>query len=683
MRRPVPLLPSPSKPAESQTAAVVTQTEIVLRKRKRPVSSACEECRKRKSKCNVPWPCTPCLHRNTDCHFGPKADLEMHHRALQRKYSDVQAENTHFQAVYSLLREKPENIALAILRRIRAGTDPDAILSLMENGDLLMQLHLAPSSQFRYAFPYRSALPSIPVGTKSAYMEALALEAPYPGQEPSEPCDYQPISDLEAPRYMPYHSAKLVEPMLDIATISAWTTVCTDESLLHSLMEAYILHIYSAFPFFHKDCFIRDLVSGSKRFCSSLLVNAVLAHACHATPKCAHRNEHWNPQNIGYLFLAEARRLLELETARSKITTVQAMLVMNIIMNDHGVDGASYQYLTKAVALAKRMGLFNSPSDDMEHDVDPSTKVVREVTAWALFAWQGVMSSMLYEPPLITEPPQTSYPDPFEMPSWYSDLRVRYPSSQEVISTRNHQTFKAYLEFWAIFNDIASVSFPPGRDRSFSLSQAVDFYARSRSWFEGLPNDLQPGKIVLPCQLKLHIQYWLLLMDLFKPFADWDQRMEGLDKTSSEIYRDARWNQAYVLRIYYLRHGTEAYDCWFSMFLFKLGFVALQEVASSSDRDASLSNLILALTSLDNQGKCCFMSEFTLRTICAQMRSEDLAIFKQFATFEDLDDPQAIASRMSLIRSNWPVNMDFAKRERKSLRDVAAEAIGMGMTDDE
>jgi hypothetical protein len=88
---------------------------------------------------------------------------------------------------------------------------------------------------------------------------------------------------------------------------------------------------------------------------------------------------------------------LELETARSKITTVQAMLVMNIIMNDHGVDGASYQYLTKAVALAKRMGLFNSPSDDMEHDVDPSTKVVREVTAWALFAWQGWFS---YVPPL-------------------------------------------------------------------------------------------------------------------------------------------------------------------------------------------------------------------------------------------------------------------------------------------
>ncbi|KAH7169062.1 hypothetical protein DER46DRAFT_624358 [Fusarium sp. MPI-SDFR-AT-0072] len=522
MRRPVPLLPSPSKPAESQTAAVVTQTEIVLRKRKQPVSSACEECRKRKSK----------------------------------------AENSRFQSVYSMLREKPEDVALAIFRRIRTGADPDAILSSMEDGDLLMQLHLAPSSQFRYTFPCRT-------------------------------------------------------------------------------------------------------------------------HACHATPTVAYRNEHWNPQNIGYIFLAEARRLLELETGRSKITTVQAMLVMNITMNDHGVDSASYQYLTKAVALANLMGLFNSPSEYMEQDADQDIKVVREVTAWALFAWQGIMSSMFHEPPLVKEPPQTSYPDPVKFPFWYGDLWIRYPSSQEPISTKYHQTFKAYLEFWTIFNEIALVLFRPGKIRSLYLGQAVEFYARLRSWFDGLPDDLHPRKIVLPFQLKLHIQYWALLMDLFKPFAGWDDLTKALDKTPSEIYGDARRNQELVLRIYYLRHGTETHDCWLSMFLLKLGFLALQEVASSSDHDNSLSTLILALTSLDNQGKCYFMAEFTLRTICAKMSSRDLEIFKQFATFEDLDAPQAIASRISLIKSNWPVNMDFAKQERKNIRDVAAEAIGMDLTDDE
>lgn len=119
------------------------------------------------------------------------------------------------------------------------------------------------------------------------------------------------------------------------------------------------------------------------------------------------------------------------------------------------------------------------------------------------------------------------------------------------------------------------------------------------------------------------------------------------------------------------------------MFLPRLGFLALQEVASSSDDGDSLATLILALTSLDNQGKCYFKAEFVLRTICAQMRSRDLETFKQFATFEDLDVPEAIASRLGLIKSNWPVRMDFTKEDRKNIRDVAAEAIGMKLMDDE
>ncbi|KAF4497372.1 nitrate assimilation regulatory nirA [Fusarium agapanthi] len=698
----VPLLPGPAKPVETEPTTIVTQTEIVLRKRVRPVSAACDECRKRKSKCNVPWPCEPCVRRNSECQFDPKADLQILYRALQRKFTEMNIDKGRLESVVLMMREKPEDVALAIFRRIRTGSelDLDAILSSIEGGDLLMQLHLAPASEVRYPFPSRTALPGIFAKTKSAYTESLALEAPYFGSEAPQTFDARLISYLEAPKYMPYHSAKLVEPLLDYATISRWTNVCTDELLLHSLMEAYFLHIYSAFPFFHKECFLRGLGSGSHRFCSNLLVNAILAHACHATPTVAHRNEHWNPQTLGYTFLAEARRLLDLETRRPKITTVQAMLVMNITMNDHGVDGASYHYLLQAVSLGKLMGLFNSPSENMEQNGDQDVKVVREVTAWALFAWQGwssyvpslnlklsfenrIMSSMIQELPWIKDPPQTSYPNPAQCPFWYGDIWVRYPSSREPIATKYYQTFKAYLEFWTIFNDIAGVLFSPVQVRSLYLGQAVEFYARLRSWFDGLPDDMHPGKIVLPFQLKLHIQYWALVMDLFKPYAGWDDLTKELDQTPSEIYRNARRNQELVLRIYYLRHGTETHDCWLSMFLVRLGFIALQEVASSSDENDSLATLILALTTLDNQGKCYFKAEFTLRTICLQMRSRDLETFKQFATFQDLDIPEAIASRIGLIKSNWPVNMGFAKQERKNIREVAAEAIGMNLMNDE
>ncbi|CCT69860.1 related to nitrate assimilation regulatory protein nirA [Fusarium fujikuroi IMI 58289] len=674
----VPLLPGPARPVETQTTTPVTQTNIVLRKRLRPVSAACDECRKRKLKCNVPWPCEPCVLRNSECQFGQKPDIQMLYRALQRKFTEMNGDKDRLDSIVTMMREKPEDIALAIFRRVRTGADLEAILNSVEGGDLLMQLHLAPSSQFHYTLPNRCALPGIFAKTKSVYMDSLAFEAPYFSPESPQTFDARLISYLEAPKYMPYYSARLVEPLLDCATISRWTNVCTDEPLLHSLMEAYFLHIYSAFPFFHKECFLRGLGSVSRHFCSSLLVNAILAHACHATPMVAHRNEHWNPQTLGYMFLAEARRLLELETGRPKITTIQAMLVMNITMNDHGVEGAAYQYLTKAVALAYLMGLFNSAS---EQEADQDVKVVFEVTAWALFAWQGIMSSMLQQSPLVKQPPQT--PHPAEFPFWYGDIQLRYPSSQEPVSTKYHQAFKAYLEFWTIFNDIGLFLFRPVQVRSLYLGQAVEFYVRLRSWFDGLPDDLYPGKIVLPFQLKLHIQYWALVTDLFKPFTGWDDPTKSLGQTPSEIYADARRNQELLLRIYYLRHGTETHDSWLSMFLPRLGFLALQEVASSSDDGDSLATLILALTSLDNQGKCYFKAEFTLRTICAQMCSRDLETFKQFATFQDLDVPQAIASRLGLIKSSWPVNMDFTKEERKNIRDVAVEAIGMNLMDDE
>ncbi|KAF5246727.1 hypothetical protein FANTH_6797 [Fusarium anthophilum] len=697
----VTLLPGPAKSVETEPTTVVTPTEIVLRRRDRPVSAACDECRKRKSKCNVPWPCEPCVRRNSECQFDPKADLLILHRALQRKCTELSIDNGRLESVLLMMREKPEDVGLAIYRRIRTGSklDVDAILSSIESGDLLMQLHLAPASEVRYPFPSRAALPDIFAKTKSAYTESLVLEAPYFDSEAPQAFDARLISYLEAPKYMPYHSAKLVEPLLDNATISRWTSVCTDEPLLHSLMETYFLHIYSAFPFFHKECFLRCLSSGSHRFCSKLLVNAILAHACHATPTVAHRNEHWNPQTLGYTFLAEARRLLDLEPGRPNVTTVQAMLVMNVTLNDHGVDaGASYRYLLEAVSTARIMGLYDSPSENMEQNADQDGKVVREVTAWALFAWQGwssyvpplnlklnfenrVISLMIQELPWIKDPPQTPCPDPAQCPFWYGDIWVRYPSSQEPIATKYYQTFKAYLDFWAIFNDIAGVLFSPTQVRAIYLSQAVEFYVRLRSWFNGLPDDMHPGKIVLPFQLKLHIQYWALVMDLFKPYVGWDDLTKALDQTPSEIYINARRNQELVLRIYYLRHGTETHDSWLSMFLVRLGFIALEEVASSSEENDSLTTLIFALTTLDNQGKCYFKAEFTLRTICLQMRSRDLETFKQFATYQDLDAPEALASRIGFVKSNWPVHMDFAKRERKNIREVATEAIGMNLMD--
>jgi hypothetical protein len=177
----------------------------------------------------------------------------------------------------------------------------------------------------------------------------------------------------------------MVDPLLDNANILAWTTIKTSESFLHGLMEAYFLHKYPIFVQFHKDLFLGDLKAHRHRFCSRLLVHAILAAACHAAPDLPGRNEYWNPNNIGYLFQAEAKRLLELEVGKDKITTIQALLVLNLNINEQGMDKISHSYHVQAIEMAHRMGLFSRSTDTQSKD----WRIARDFTAWSMFSWQS------------------------------------------------------------------------------------------------------------------------------------------------------------------------------------------------------------------------------------------------------------------------------------------------------
>ena len=83
-----------------------------------------------------------------------------------------------------------------------------------------------------------------------------------------------------APYLRPRHAAEIMDPRLDTVKPSMWTNVSTDDNLMRAILRAYFLHEYDYLPIFHKDHFLDDMVQGSNRFCSPLLVNAVLALGC-------------------------------------------------------------------------------------------------------------------------------------------------------------------------------------------------------------------------------------------------------------------------------------------------------------------------------------------------------------------------------------------------------------------
>jgi len=101
--------------------------------------------------------------------------------------------------------------------------------------------------------------------------------------------------------------------------ILRWTSVTSDNKLLGCLLGRYLLYSCNVILPLPKDIFLQDMAVGRTNYCSSPLVNAVLAEAIHeclltsisiqTTDNTPNRTKSWIPQSLLYEFLAESKRL--------------------------------------------------------------------------------------------------------------------------------------------------------------------------------------------------------------------------------------------------------------------------------------------------------------------------------------------------------------------------------------
>jgi hypothetical protein len=95
----------------------------------------------------------------------------------------------------------------------------------------------------------------------------------------------------------------------------------------------------------------------------------------------------WNPATLQYRFLAEARRLweLELSTEPMRITTLQAAVVLSLVHDANSSDKIGLTYLKQAIQAGHKICLFSQPAPSL----DVQEQHVRVVTAWCLFGLQA------------------------------------------------------------------------------------------------------------------------------------------------------------------------------------------------------------------------------------------------------------------------------------------------------
>ncbi|KAF4975354.1 hypothetical protein FDECE_18583, partial [Fusarium decemcellulare] len=289
--------------------------------------------------------CSACVRFTTACQYATIPD-ETHSQALKRKYDETKDRNEVLEELFHFLQSKPEKEAFELFRRIRAKDDAESIVKHVKDGNLVLQLALTPESRFRYQFPHVKEMPRFLQTPDNPYVDSMVYEWTVGGLSTSQSQSRQGSGreiESQSPYLKPFHAAVLVDPLLDSVKPSIWTSVSTDDDLMRDLLAAYFLR----------------------------------------------RADYWNPQSLGYKFLAEAKRLWDLEGQQSKLTAIQAALFLNRTCNMDGADAIGCWYTSRAVDMARELELFTVPNKAMSQEM----RIAREFTAWTLFCWQGYVKS--------------------------------------------------------------------------------------------------------------------------------------------------------------------------------------------------------------------------------------------------------------------------------------------------
>ncbi|KAF5559410.1 nitrogen assimilation transcription factor nirA [Fusarium phyllophilum] len=462
----------------------------------------------------------------------------------------------------------------------------------------------------------------------------------------------------------PYHAGVMVDPHLDQIKAADWTSIIKDNMSLRKLLQTYFLAEYTFFPAFQKDYFLKDMASGRKEYCSSLLVHAILASACHGYSGTSHRSRFWNPETLGYQCLAEASRLWELEIGHAQLTTIQAAIVLAIVYDANGRDEEGRAYLAQAVAAAHAMQLLSPQKNGDDREFNS-----RAVTAWALFGLQAVHSFHVFKAPLLSMPPSIPLP---EQDNCYGDFVLRFPAAKGPVSVNYANTFRTLSEFRLIMNDVAAVFFSDLKNTpDATVNRIKGFCIRLDSWYQNLPPDLKPREISFPWQLKLHMHYYQLIVFLLETL-----RMTStpalVDESVHRVLSDAKIRIETLIRLYYLRHGFESYDIFVISLLAFIGFMQAKTLVSSETAglESRRSTVVLAAKGLQDQSQNCYLARLVLRILKGSVGSENQFLLKEMDDEEEDEEAERVMEEQ--VKSSWPIDLEWidVDPEKKRLENL-------------
>lgn len=478
-------------------------------RKRRCISTACVACRKRKSKCDGAVPsCAACASvYGTECIYDPNSD---HRRkgVYREKVDSMKAGSSTLQILIEAILNATEEQAFTIVKKIRTCDSLDTVAE-----EILRQEDQDEEDEEGREAGYESSGSLTVEGERDLARKMGELRV-----------ENGSVRYIGGTSHLIYHGGSYVgindeqngddfAPGTD--PITTWTRVTDDAQLITFLINKYFHYHYPYFTTLSKKLFLRDFLKGtaglertSTVYCSSLLVNAMLALGCHFTDIPEAYGTPGDNRTKGDGFFAEAKRLIieNGEYEKPRLVTVQALALMSVREAGCAREDKGWVYSGMSFRMAQDIGLnFEVGVTDKdgldEHEID-----ARRITFWGCFLFDKCWSNYLGRLPLL---PRNSFNIPLidVFPDEDAELWKPFPDSgPDNTSAQPSRTRAIALQMsklCEISSDLLIFFYHPdhiGRSSSKAaeLKKLSELHKRLEEWHQELPKEFEPKEGQLP-----------------------------------------------------------------------------------------------------------------------------------------------------------------------------------------
>ncbi|EJT79914.1 hypothetical protein GGTG_04996 [Gaeumannomyces tritici R3-111a-1] len=550
-------------PALSPAAAAAAAASAAQPKRKRGpgivTPNACNECRKKRAKCDGLRPCSRCkAQKGVECVY--EVPLRQSKEDLRAEIDQLRRQQQNNESILSALAE-PSRWE-EVLQRLRSGHSVESISEWL-GGTLPSGGGAMAALPRRGPGPVPSASSgNINIAPRPPRLETTAASAP---SQPSsglrheldqnspwgDPLSLQPgmgesrhtdnttwrdenrgsfsrvntwVETMQQQQQQPQQTHyRQFEPVMahDVPQVKipveTWTSLTPDISLVQHLLSLYFCWEYPTFASLSKEHFISDFQQGRPRFCSSILVNALMALGCRFSSQPNTRANPDDPYSSGDHFFKECQRLLYEETSHHTLTTIQALGIMSIREASCGRDSESWFYAGQSIKLAIEMGLHKI--QDVGGDEDELA--VQAATFWGAFAldhaWSLATGSLPQSSSFIKLPPKPNIIDDIEASLWipYTDDGTPLQQSSCEQPSNVRSVYKCFCELSELVHQSLYALHSPGKP--LAARELLALYTSYLHWYANIPEVLRLGANFTPSVLFAHMYYHFAILLLFRP----------------------------------------------------------------------------------------------------------------------------------------------------------------------